>query len=162
MVHSAKAVTAKPVENKFYTVTYTENGEKHKMKVEKGIELAGTELSLGLSGAPKTTFKTKGQNDVTLPATTSPTQIAMLKAFAGADGKAELTKKDVEVMHNKEHEGILKGYINARTPEGTRFDTDNLYYNHSNTFDMSVTDKKAHKDFGLSVQTPSAKFNPGD
>lgn len=158
MVNPVKPSTSKPVDNKYYTVSYTENGQKHSMKVEKGIQIFGTEIAPNSAG--KTNFKTKGQADVALPLTMSTSQLAMLKAFAQADKKPELTAEDVKIMYQKENQGILDGYINARTPAGVKSSNNAPTYNYSNTVGINVTDQKTHKSFGLTVSTPSAENNP--
>jgi len=150
MSHPTKAVTSKPVGNNFYTITYKENGKTQTMNVEKGIEVFGNKDC-------KTNFKAPGNSNVTLNIT--PEQAAVLKSFAGADHKPTLSKEDVSIMYSKEKDGVLGGYINSKTPEGVKFDSDSMTFNYINTMSVEVDNNKTKKHFSVTVNAPGHEKN---
>lgn len=143
-----------PANTGFYTISYQENGKTHTIKAEKGIEVFGSHIKLGKTGAPATNFDVKGQKNVTLPKNTPQTLIDMLKTFAKADNKPELTSNDVATMFHKSKLGELPHYLNSNLKEGAKIQTGGLYYNTPKHMDVDVADKKDNQSYGLRVQSP--------
>lgn len=136
----------------FYTVTYKENGKDKTIKVEKGISLTGTAVKSNASGNVPNVFEAKGKNNVTF-SNLSPTQIFMLKKIEMADGKAGITKADLQKLADMYHNNKYAAYVNEGAPKASKVrmqsETEGIY---KNDFDLDMYDSKTDKIYGINTK----------
>lgn len=142
----------KPKEDNFYTVTYDEKGQKKTIKVEKGISLTGTNVKSNSSGNVPIAFNATGKNNVSLD-NLSPTQIFMLKKIEMADGKAGITKADLQKLADMYYNGKYVDYVNKNAPGTSKVrknsETEGIYKDY---FDVNMYDSKKDRIYGITAK----------